>query len=527
MRNKSRISNNIDPAIIFLVLATLLGGYIRFFLILQSDFPLNDGGLFFTMTKDLIANNFHLPLTTTYNHINIPYAYPPLMFYLTGVLIDITSWNLIDILRILPALFSVITIPAFYLLANSLINNKFQVILATLIFTFIPATFDWLIMGGGLTRSPAFFFAILSLFFIYRLYTRNHIQDILWTAFFSSLTILSHPDTALHTAASALVFFCFYGRNKKGVIKSIIVVGGILLGTAPWWYTVIINHGIAPFISAGKTGDFNVGMISQFLNFNLTREYGLKTIGTTALIGIFWYLSKRKYFIPIWTIIIFISGPRSAPLFISLCIAFLASYSLSNIFQIFDNMVLRSEDHSFEGEPLNSKISKGLFLLLLSQWFYSAMATIIGLSTIILTKPDINAFDWIKYNTLPESRFLVLTAKSPLSDPVSEWFPALTERTSINTVQGFEWDSNRSFNESLYISSELQNCIYFTYHCIESWAEENQIVFDYIYIHLPVLDADHEIGSPFESAFGDLSLSKGITEIIYKNDDVSIYKVLK
>jgi uncharacterized membrane protein len=118
-----------------------------------------------------------------------------------------------------------LAIPAFYILANVLIKNKDQAVFATYIFTFIPASFDWLIVGGGVTRSPAFFFALLSLYFIYRLYTRERNQDILWTIVFSSLTILSHPETALHTAASAFVFFIFLGRNKNGLKKSIIVAG--------------------------------------------------------------------------------------------------------------------------------------------------------------------------------------------------------------------------------------------------------------------------------------------------------------
>ena len=68
-KNKSHIFDNIDPAIIFLIIATLIGGFIRFYIVLQSDFPLNDGGLFYTMIKDLIANNYHLPLVTSYNQI--------------------------------------------------------------------------------------------------------------------------------------------------------------------------------------------------------------------------------------------------------------------------------------------------------------------------------------------------------------------------------------------------------------------------------------------------------------------------
>ena len=93
-KNKSHISDTIDPAIIFLIIATLIGGYIRLKIVLESDFPLNDGGLFYTMIKDLIANNYHLPFSTTYNQINLPYVYPPLMFYFSGFLAELTSWNL-------------------------------------------------------------------------------------------------------------------------------------------------------------------------------------------------------------------------------------------------------------------------------------------------------------------------------------------------------------------------------------------------------------------------------------------------
>ena len=94
-------------------------------------------------------------------------------------------------------------------------------------------------------------------------------------------------------------------------------------------------------------------------------------------------------------------------------------------------------------------------------------------------------------------------------------------------MQGYEWDSNSSFDEILSESTELQKCIYLTYHCVEMWAERNHKVFDYIYIHIPVQETNHENWFPYESALGDLSVSKGITEVVYQNDDVSIYKVLK
>ena len=523
---KFRTLNNIDPSILFLVFATLIGGYIRLSQILELNFPLGDGGLFYSMTKDLMANGYRLPVITSYNHLNLPFAYPPLSFYLSGFLADLTSWQLIDIIRILPAVFTILAIPAFYLLARALIQNKYQVVFATLIFAFVPASFNWMIMGGGLTRSPAFFLSLLALYFIYRLYTQNHFRNILWTALFCSLTILTHPEAALHTAASALVFFIFFGRNKKGLLKSILVAVLIVLATSPWWGTVLVHHGFTLFLVAGKTGFYSVSDVFRFLQTDLTHEYGLQTIGTLGLIGLFWYLAKRKYFLPIWAIVTFISDQRSATLYLTPCIAILASYSLTNILQIFNTTTPQLEVENNEPNPLSGKVSKGLFLLLFGKWVFSAMATIVLIiNNISLANSDKNAFDWIKLNTPSESRFLVMTGNSPLADPVSEWFPALTNRTSIATAQGYEWDNSSSFENILTESTNVQKCIYLTYHCVESWAEKQHKGFDYLYIHNPAQPADAQSSSLFESALGDLSLSMGYTEQVYKSDGVSIYKV--
>ena len=78
--------NQVKPSIVFLILSLLVGGYIRLSMALSATFPLNDGGLFYQMTQELVANQFRLPFFTSYNHLNIPFAYPPLAFYLTGAL---------------------------------------------------------------------------------------------------------------------------------------------------------------------------------------------------------------------------------------------------------------------------------------------------------------------------------------------------------------------------------------------------------------------------------------------------------
>src|SRR5919108_1398275 len=42
----------------------------------RSDFPLNDGGMFLTMTREVLEARFALPGQTGYNFEAIPFAYP-------------------------------------------------------------------------------------------------------------------------------------------------------------------------------------------------------------------------------------------------------------------------------------------------------------------------------------------------------------------------------------------------------------------------------------------------------------------
>ena len=65
---KSVKSLSRDDAVKLLLLASiLLGGWFRFFPAFLAGFPVNDGGMFFVMMKDLQANHFFPPLFTSYN----------------------------------------------------------------------------------------------------------------------------------------------------------------------------------------------------------------------------------------------------------------------------------------------------------------------------------------------------------------------------------------------------------------------------------------------------------------------------
>ena len=136
------------------------------------DFPLNDGGLFYVMVRDIQRAHYHLPAFTSYNDAHIPFGYSPLAFYLAAVLND-SGFDLFTLFRVLPFIASTLSIVAFYLLARQMVQSRAAIAVAVIAFAIVPRGFVWLLMGGGLTRSFGYLFALLSLHQVWMLYTRR------------------------------------------------------------------------------------------------------------------------------------------------------------------------------------------------------------------------------------------------------------------------------------------------------------------------------------------------------------------
>ena len=219
------------PVLLFI---TACGAWVRLAPALGSSFPIGDGGLFYTMAKDLQASHFALPFFTSYNGGQIPFLYPPLGLYLAAGLSSLFQIHLLDLVRLLPPLVSVLCIPAIFALGRSILNNQWLALLGAMVFAALPTSFDWLSMGGGLTRAPGLLFAILALRQAWLLYHDCRRLTPYWTVLFSSLTVYSHPAMAWFLAYSVLLFFLFSRPNWRSVRRSLLVGGAVLLLTAPW-----------------------------------------------------------------------------------------------------------------------------------------------------------------------------------------------------------------------------------------------------------------------------------------------------
>jgi hypothetical protein len=524
MLNKKDISmetNRRAERWMWLMLALLFGTIFRVLPVLQSGFPVNDGGLFYSMLIDLKNAHFALPLVTSYNHLNIPFMYPPLPFYLAGLVWNFSGLSLIEVVRWFPVIFSILTIPAFFLLANTLLEDHTTAGLATILFALLPCAFEWEVMGGGLTRAPASLFLILMIWSAHRLFRGGGWKMAALTILSASIVVLSHPERALHAAASALVLLLYFGRSWKGLKQAAIVAGGVIVLTAPWWLTTLLQHGLEPFSLAFQQGGNRWTFWASFLLLDFTDE-PLAVGALLAVLGAAACLKQKKTFIPVWFAFTFFVDPRSSHSIIGIQTALLAAVALTEvIFPALARLGKNGIQTGGNGSFFTSGTGRLVFAYILLLLIANAAQTIQRLGTYVLPQADRAAMDWVNTSTKMESRFIVLADEaSPGLSPLQEWFPALSDRTSINTVQGREWlPGAENYKPRLQAYPALRACLGQDFHCLEAWAARQQDTFDYVYLS--------SLAAPGQSSSQTLLaaslLNSADYHLVYQADGVLIF----
>ncbi len=456
---KPRTLTQEETGILIALAALLFGGWVRLLPPAISGFPINDGGLFSVMIKAIQSNHFGLPAYFQYNGKEIPFAYPPLAFYVGAAVSNLSRLSVIEVVRWLPAVILVGTIPAFYTLSKAILDSSFGAGLATLMFAFTPRGMTWTIMGGGLTRSLGLLFLLLSLASIYRLFVRPSKKYLIASIVFSALVVLSHPEATIHTIAFALLFWVFMGRSKEGIANALVVALGTLILSSVWWIPMLRRYTFTPFLAAAQTG--SQSLLSLFYPFllTLTDEPFLTVVAVLGLIGFVACIGRRNLLLPIWYFLPYLVDPRSAATYAMIPLALLAGVALSDV--ILPGLAkIGGSTNPANDEIVRSRwyvsfvIVLGIYMLGGSLYFGTQIA---GTA---LSKANRIAIDWIHDNTPKDSRFLVMTGEDEIfCDSLQEWFPVLSERVSVTTIQGDEWLPDKAYATAVGLQGRVQNCL--------------------------------------------------------------------
>jgi len=321
-------------AVGFVWFITLVALVLRLYPAWNSRMPLNDGGLFYTMINDLLHNHLSMPLFTTYNGGSIPFAYPPFAFYLATIIVKSLGVQTIDVVRLLPPILSVLSIPAIFALGRRLLKSDIMAAFAAMFFAFTPLAFDWQIMGGGLTRSLGQLFFILTINALYDFYVEPSPKNMVMVSMWAILTVYSHPESAEQALLVSCWVWIYYSRSKKMLIKSIGCAIIVAILTLPWWGTLLSRFGFAPIIavfsSAGQQSVPFIGRVLILFTLNFADEPYLTLITVLGLIGLFIAFSKKQPFLPIWMLLALLIDSRSGSRFATIPLAMLAAIALKD-----------------------------------------------------------------------------------------------------------------------------------------------------------------------------------------------------
>ncbi len=502
---------------LLLLLAALFGAYVRIFAAARAGFPVLDGGLFYTMTRDLLANDFRLPLVASYNHLDIPFAYPPLPLYLAGLIQILTHADLLEIFRWLPVAFSLLTVPAFFLLAREMLESPAQAALAALIFALLPRSYDWIVMGGGVTRAPAALFLILFLWACSLAFARKSWKMSSWAAVFGGLVLLSHPERALHAAAAGLLFWLWLDRTRPGALRALAIGGGTLLLGAPWWGVALSRYGAETLLLAAQAGGPRGLFWAPLLQLNFTDET-VPLAALAAVFGAFVYWKRGKGLLAVWFVLAFLTDPRSAPHVIAVQVSLLAAIGLTEM--LFPALARSSAGWQDVLGRIPGKVFFGYILVVM---LFNAQWNLLQIGNYVLTGADRQTMDWAAAETPPEGRFLVLDwQETPMLSPLLEWFPALSGRTNVVTIQGREWLPGAAhFSARIETYPDLYACLDRDAACLTDWAAQNGETFDYVYLSLQTPEGGRRVSRLSDALRGSIEY-----QLVYETPEVLIFERL-
>lgn len=452
--------------------AAALGGFIRLSYVLAFRFPLNDGGMFAAMARDLVRSHGVLPLVTSYNGREIPFVYPPLGFYLAAILTGLVHVDLLAVLRFLPLAASVLTIVAFSDLAASILPSTYAAGAAVFAFALHPRGFLMEIMGGGLTRSVGLLVAVLALGRFNAAMRHRRRRDVALAGALSGLTVLSHLEMATLLAVSAAVLLatCRPTLSHVRVSLGVAGVGGVL--ALPWLIAVIGAHGLSPFraaLGAGMPVWYGPWLL---LSLHFSDEPFFPVLGALGLVGFGRLVARGHWAIPAWTIVLFLVDSRDASTTALVPLALGAGLGAE---------ILRDQLGQFDATGGRSRVGPALVVLLL---IYSALAAFVGERTVLAAvSPDERAaMSWVAANVPAQSRTLVVTGDAWPVGRTAEWFPFLTGQVSVATVQGSEWLPDHEFARDVDADQAAQLCAGRGTDCLRAWARHEDVGFDYVFV---------------------------------------------
>jgi hypothetical protein len=431
---------------ITLLLAAVVaaGVAFRLYLVAATDFPINDGGLFYAFVQAIAKTFPALPPVVTYNGLTIPFAYPPLSFWI-GAALTKFGVDPLAVVHVAPIMMNIGYFLLFALVLQRNGRSPLFIALALLFSVVMLRSFIWLVMGGGLSRGLGSIFLMLTLVAVLRPASERCALSngrLVLAGVAVGGAILSHLEWGIDAAACVILSRALGSPGAKDFVRSNLIAGSAAaLVVAPWLLFIYQAHGLAPLFAAGGSSSWSflapLGHIVSFVGSSL--------FNPLFLIGFVIMLGRRDLFWALFMLICMILTPRHSPTPVALALAvFSAQAAISG--------------YHWMAQRLQPRLARGVIGAIVVAVLAVQLAE--GKAGRELYGPvpaDLRtAMAWVAANHR-DSTFAVVTNMPWPIDRSAEWFPILAGARSVNTVQGREWLPHGAFGQWQRLDYVLKN----------------------------------------------------------------------
>jgi hypothetical protein len=195
-------------------------------------------------------------------------------------------------------------------------------------------------------------------------------------------------------------------------------------------------------------------------------------------------LSVRRYFVPAWAVADH-ANPRGAETYVSIPLAILAAGGLLDV--VVARLVRVGGDiASAPGWPTLMLRTRAASIVLGGAFVLAMLSAFLApylLSPMASLSADARAaMAWVRSSLPPSARVVVVTGRAWYEDATSEWFPYLSGRRSVATVQGYEWLGSSAWQRQLDLAAALGDRANDTVAALDEWARQFSVEFDFVYL---------------------------------------------
>jgi hypothetical protein len=436
-----RLSWRRGPDLVLLAAALAAGLAVRLHLLHATDFPINDGALFVAFIEAIVPVFPRLPDTVAFSGLSIPFAYPPLSFWLAAGAVRLGAQPVL-LVHQLPIVMNAAYLLLFAALLLRTGHSRLFTAVASFVFGTTFLSYEWLVMGGGLSRGLG---SVLLLLTLLVLLPAPAGQEAAWRwrrplagGLCVGLALLAHLEWGLLAAFSAVACCTMARQGLGGTVRALVLVAAPAAAVvAPWFWSVVEVHGLEPFIAAARTGSLQrldaapggIGKVAW--SFNLLLPF--LAIGGLAV------LRSRDAFWLAFLVAALVLTPRGGRTPAMLALAVLSATGL---------LTVAGLARRWPAPGRQPGLAAGAAVVL---------AAVLAVRTVPALQPDRrfvvlpaeirDAMAWVGTRH-PGSHFAVLNDLPWYYNASAEWFPVLAQAVNTTTVQGREWLPDHDFRRA-------------------------------------------------------------------------------